>query len=273
MSCRETTIRYSLMLNYITLSMLGSLFRSLRRRHFLVSLGISGSLILRLLIILSLGLLWLEYRNVRSASELSLQDVISPAKDFDYLHCDVSNQVAYWSLIKYGLPYPHGITPQFAVQSFETSDDGTCYSWIFFISAQIIIVTYFRHIRWGHWWDSCLRVFPRPLRWVQIHIWHYSGFCYWRCDSRGKRHSSRSLRKATAMVLHRILNCWRFQLNSQRYYHPVHKLDPGSPQVHEVCIDWRPGPLNPIYLRILALIEWIWSLGVYVRALILLDAL
>lgn len=126
MSRGETAADHSLMLNYITSSMPGSLFRSLKRRHFLVSLGISGSLILRLLVIFSSGLFRLEYKYVTSTRELSLQDVISPAKTFADLNHGVSNNVAYWSLIKYGLPYNHGITPQFAVQSFKTSDDGKC---------------------------------------------------------------------------------------------------------------------------------------------------
>lgn len=128
MSRGETIADHSLMLNYITSSMPGSLFRSLKRRHFLVSLGISGSLILRLLVIFSSGILRLEYKYVTSTRELSLQDVISPAKDFANLNYGLTNNIAYWSLIKYGLPYPHGTTPQFAVQSFKSNDDGRCRS-------------------------------------------------------------------------------------------------------------------------------------------------
>lgn len=127
----ETTTQESLMLNYVTASIPGSLFRSLKRRHFLVSLGISGSLILRLTIIFSSGLLRLEYKSVSSARSLVFLDIVDPTKSIDYQDWQnfspVRNALGYWSILKYGLPYPRGTTPQFAVQSFIASDDGMCH--------------------------------------------------------------------------------------------------------------------------------------------------
>lgn len=122
----------SLMLNYVTSSTLGSLVRSLRRKHFLVSTAIFGSLILRLTIIFSSGLLRLEFRSLTSERAIGVEDIVDLAKDVSYFvssytldtTAPVTNGLNYWAMFKYGLPHPHGTTSQFAVQSFATGDDG-----------------------------------------------------------------------------------------------------------------------------------------------------
>lgn len=127
----KTSAEHSLMLNYMTSSMLGSLIRSLKRRHFLVTLSISGSLILRLSIIFSTGLLRLQYRPVTFTGSLHSQDTIDLTKTVTYVDRQDGNVSApiscgngYWYIHKYGLSYPNGATQQFAVQSFTASDDG-----------------------------------------------------------------------------------------------------------------------------------------------------
>jgi len=150
MSSSETIAKHSLMLNYITSSMPGSFFRSLKRGHFLVSLGISGSLILRLMVIFSSGLLRLEYRPVIYKRQLTIQDTIDTTKVTEYSNVDMSplmkNSLDYSYMIKYGLDYPSGATPQFAVQSFTASDDGRCSSKDQPLKSEyeIIRLTYFR---------------------------------------------------------------------------------------------------------------------------------
>lgn len=125
MSRGEAHAQNSLMLNYITSSMPGSLVQSLKRKHFLVSIGICGSLILRLMIIFASGLLRLEYRSLAFSKDLSLEDVFNLNKNADdYIVADVSNLLKYWAILSYNLPYPHGVTSQFAVQSFFTDDGG-----------------------------------------------------------------------------------------------------------------------------------------------------
>lgn len=127
MSHGKTTTAHGLMVNYSTSSLPGSLFRSLKRRHFLVSVGISGSLVLRLMIIFSSGLLRLEYRSVASMKDLNFQDTIDLTKNVSHSYWDnVRTALDYWSISKYGLSYPSGVTPQFAVQSFIASDQGRC---------------------------------------------------------------------------------------------------------------------------------------------------
>lgn len=126
MSRGEAPAQNSLMLNYVTTSMPGSLFRSFRRKHFLVSIGICGSLILRLMIIFASGLLRLEYRSLIFGTRLSVEDVFSPTKNVSYWDGVLPgmNNLNYWAILKYGLSRPHGTTSQFAVQTFVASDDG-----------------------------------------------------------------------------------------------------------------------------------------------------
>lgn len=128
MSRGEVSAQKSLMLNYLTSSMPGSLLRSLKRKHFLVTIGIFGSLILRLTIIFASGLLRLEYRSLAFERDLNVEDIIEPRKTINYKPWQelspVSNVLNYWAVLKYGLPYPHGTTPQFAVQSLATGDEG-----------------------------------------------------------------------------------------------------------------------------------------------------
>lgn len=116
----------SLLLNYVTSSTLVALIRSFQRKHFLVSIGICGSLILRLMIVFASGLLRLEYRSIAFGARLSVEDVFDLTKTVDYvpgLMQDMEAGLQYWAMLKYGLPYPHGLTSQFAVQSLLTGDN------------------------------------------------------------------------------------------------------------------------------------------------------
>lgn len=125
MSRGEAPAQNSLMLNYVTSSTLGSLFRSLRKKHLLVSIGICGSLILRLIIVFASGLLRLEYRSVVLERTLIVEDIFDLMKNTESWDTifPVTNGLKYWAILRYGLPYPHGTTSELAVQSFITGDD------------------------------------------------------------------------------------------------------------------------------------------------------
>lgn len=127
MSRREAPAQNSLMLNYVTSSTPGSLVRSLKRKHLLVSVGICGSLIIRLMIVFAAGLLRLEYKTLSLGTRLSGKDIFditrsysSPSHSDDH---DYWTNTDYWTRLKYGLHFPHGTTSQFAVQSFVNDDD------------------------------------------------------------------------------------------------------------------------------------------------------
>ncbi|KKY23988.1 hypothetical protein UCDDS831_g02643 [Diplodia seriata] len=108
----------------------GSLVRSLRRGHFAVSIGILGSLVVRLLIIFSTGLLSLEYHSVANGKDFVFADSVNLAKSVHYTSESsekwrpLSNSVNFWAILNYNLSYPHGATSQYALQSFASSDDG-----------------------------------------------------------------------------------------------------------------------------------------------------
>ena len=60
---------------------------------------------------------------------LNFQDTIDLTNNGYHSYWDnMRTALDYWSITKYGLSYPSGITPQFAVQSFIASDDGRCRS-------------------------------------------------------------------------------------------------------------------------------------------------
>ncbi|OJD37604.1 uncharacterized protein BKCO1_6000201 [Diplodia corticola] len=130
MSRGPTVAEHGLLLNYLTSSMAGSMVRSLRRGHFAVSIGILGSLVVRLLIIFSTGLLSLEYRSVTNAKDFVFQDSPNFAKVVDYTSFSseqfrpLSNGVNFWAILDYNLSYPHGATSKYALQSFAPSDGG-----------------------------------------------------------------------------------------------------------------------------------------------------
>lgn len=129
MSCREAPTQNSLMLNYVTSSTPGSLVRSLKRKHFLVSVGICGSLTIRLMIIFAAGLLRLEYRTLSLGTRLSVEDVFDITGNLNHSSSSwdttipVTQGFDYWAILKYGLHHPHGTTSQLAVQSFVNGDD------------------------------------------------------------------------------------------------------------------------------------------------------
>ncbi|GME51181.1 uncharacterized protein LTHEOB_12502 [Neofusicoccum parvum] len=126
-----TSMEHGLLLNYMTSTTLGSLYRSVRRRHFLVSIGISGSLILRLLIIFSTGLLSLEYRPMVYDKEFLTLDTLDLAKEVEYIEWltdefrPLSNGINFWAILNYNLSHPHGTTSEYAVQSFVPYENGT----------------------------------------------------------------------------------------------------------------------------------------------------
>ncbi|EOD51312.1 hypothetical protein UCRNP2_1955 [Neofusicoccum parvum UCRNP2] len=126
-----TSMEHGLLLNYMTSTTLWSLYRSVKRRHFLVSIGISGSLILRLLIIFSTGLLSLEYRPMVYDKEFLTLDTLDLAKEVEYIEWltdefrPLSNGINFWAILNYNLSHPHGTTSEYAVQSFVPYDNGT----------------------------------------------------------------------------------------------------------------------------------------------------
>lgn len=112
----------SLLLNYITTSTHEALYTSIRMAHYSVSLAIPGTLILRLLIIASTGLLSLEYRDMHSAGDFIVLD------SFDFMKNNGTPEgmagPRLWSIQRFNTSYPVGTTPQFTTQTFALLDQG-----------------------------------------------------------------------------------------------------------------------------------------------------
>lgn len=119
-----------LLLNYLTASTASSLFRSIKNRHFLVSMGICGSLLLRLLIIFSTGLLSLEYRAINHQQEyytvntfdLTCNEDGNNRLDRSGSSGSLSGQ--FWAISHCNLTRPYEIRTGSVVESFAQSEGG-----------------------------------------------------------------------------------------------------------------------------------------------------
>lgn len=128
MSLGKPSTKHPLLLNYLMSTNPESLLRSIKRRHFPVSIGISGSLLLRLLIIFSTGLLSLEYRPITHDKEIIVLDSLDLGKQVEPVigtpQQPVDTALYFWGTRAHDLPLPRGVTSEFAVQSFKLSEGG-----------------------------------------------------------------------------------------------------------------------------------------------------
>lgn len=119
-----------LLLNYLTESTAGSLFRSIRGRHFLVSLGICGSLLLRLLTIFSTGLLSLEYRAMTSQQEYHIVDTFDFTRNgygtnrLNRSTSSSSGRGQFRAISHYNLTPPYEVKTGSVGESFASSEEG-----------------------------------------------------------------------------------------------------------------------------------------------------
>jgi len=112
----------NLHLNYVTPWSGPSLFRSLSARDFPVSLAILNSLLLKLLIIVSTGLLALENKERSHDTEFRMVDEFN----FSLGSTNAFNsRVALWAITEGGVPYPPGMTSEHATSSFQIASFGS----------------------------------------------------------------------------------------------------------------------------------------------------
>lgn len=110
----------SVLLDYVSALMPVAMFRSLRNQHFFVSLAILGTILLKILIILSTGLLSLsQVAMIEPSTKLrlstELQEKLGPVGN-------IAAEVLLGDVL-YDLPYPWGTTEKYAFQKFDSSDD------------------------------------------------------------------------------------------------------------------------------------------------------
>ncbi|CCF41405.1 hypothetical protein CH063_00395 [Colletotrichum higginsianum] len=126
-----------LLLDYITPMTISSLFKSAKRKHFLVTLGILGSLALRALVVVSTGLLSVEQQTMAADATITVLDQFNLSRNLRIFAVDAG--VTIWGVHHKGVAYPPGTTEKVAAQSFLVSgyvfeaDFESCYefSWAF----------------------------------------------------------------------------------------------------------------------------------------------
>lgn len=120
-----------LLLDYITPITISSLFKSAKRKHFLVTLGILGSLALRALVVVSTGLLSVEQQTMAADATITVLDQFNLSRNLRIFAVDAG--VTIWGVHHKGVAYPPGTTEKVAAQSFLVSGYGTfatgCWNW------------------------------------------------------------------------------------------------------------------------------------------------
>lgn len=153
MSRSQASAENSVLLNYLTPLRIVSLWRSLKRSHWLVSISTSGSLILGLLIILSTSLLSLEHRPITkiftkeggftTLDQFNLTKA-PPEQDengfFQSPGYSISNTWYYWGMHKHNVPRPSGMTSEYAFQTFKVPDIGKPHKSFFASDGELLML-------------------------------------------------------------------------------------------------------------------------------------
>ncbi|TPX12840.1 uncharacterized protein E0L32_006720 [Thyridium curvatum] len=105
-----------LLLDYLSPISFIALFQSVKRRHFLVTLGISGTLVLRVLIIVSTGLLSLRSQQLAGSTNITTLDRFNLSQAQNERATNAG--VTLWTISQQNASYPAGTTPKVSVQSF-----------------------------------------------------------------------------------------------------------------------------------------------------------
>ena len=110
----------SMLVDYVSTPLPISLWRSIRNRHFLVTLAITSGILLRVLIIVSTGLLSLgQVEITQAASKIRVLDGV---RDYLASTSNLAPQILQGTTA-YKLPYPWGTTEQLAFQRFQPVDN------------------------------------------------------------------------------------------------------------------------------------------------------
>lgn len=115
-----------LLLDYLSPISFIALFQSVKRRHFLVTLGISGTLVLRVLIIVSTGLLSLRSQQLAGSTNITTLDRFNLSQAQNERATNAG--VTLWTISQQNASYPAGTTPKVSVQSFIGPGDSESFS-------------------------------------------------------------------------------------------------------------------------------------------------
>ena len=115
----------NLLVNYLTPWSVTSLIRSLSAGHLPVAFGILGGFTLKILIVISTGLLVLENDQLTHGTEFELTDQFNLSRTEFKEHANpVDSAIALWAISQGNAAYPPGTTSEYATQSFSASSIG-----------------------------------------------------------------------------------------------------------------------------------------------------
>jgi hypothetical protein len=109
----------SLLLDYVSPFFLESLYSSFRRSHWAVAAAIIGTILVKLLYIISTALFVLQSLPVVHHVGLSSMDQFS-GEQFSLTAVDDSAAMDWAGTLMDGLEYPLGTSSQYAIQSFKS---------------------------------------------------------------------------------------------------------------------------------------------------------
>jgi hypothetical protein len=109
----------SVLLDYISPMLIVSLFKSLKNRHFLVVLTISEFILIKILVILSTGLLVLESIPIKPTNITLQTSGKFDGSTFDPSYVDSGPALAALAIQSYSMPYPMFSNERYAVQSID----------------------------------------------------------------------------------------------------------------------------------------------------------
>lgn len=113
-----------LTLNYLTSPTVAALYKSLRAGHFPVVLGILGTLVLKLMVIFSTGLLTAKDQVMTSQIEFLALDKFNLYKTPSNPTSPLSYLRTLLAIRSNSLPYPSSTTPDFTTQPFLSLKQG-----------------------------------------------------------------------------------------------------------------------------------------------------
>lgn len=124
MSKRVTSAKQSVLLDYLSPWNVLVLPRALARGHHTVALGIVGTLLLKVLIIVSTGL-FVSRDKVSQQYSTSLTKVFGVSDTFNPSNVDDRPQINLMGVNGTQLSYALGSTPEYAFQAFAVPSDVT----------------------------------------------------------------------------------------------------------------------------------------------------
>ncbi|EON69758.1 hypothetical protein W97_09021 [Coniosporium apollinis CBS 100218] len=122
MAREQQTAENSLMLDYVSPWILSSLYQSIRASHFPVAVAVTGTVLIKIMTILSTGLLTLAVAPIHNNGTALIALDKFRNNPFNISSVVSAPVAAVWAASVYNTTLPFGTTRDFAFQSFKTTN-------------------------------------------------------------------------------------------------------------------------------------------------------